>query len=137
MALLPVGKEVDDKLSSSWNLTQFVSQNCRGAKRGAWRHRFEGSEKRSCSREPDRPSSVSSSSSETDIRVSAKSSPPILAQSTAAGSLLTMADPSISYKDVLLQFAQLTQSEKQPGSPQVRSPFQTKRSGPSVGFVGV
>lgn len=79
----------------------------RRATRGAWRHRYDG-DKRS-SREQDRPPSVSSSSSEAEMRTSA-----------SAKGMLAMSDPSVSYKDVLLRFAELTQIEKQPGSPQVR-----------------
>ncbi|XP_069992056.1 serine-rich adhesin for platelets isoform X2 [Penaeus vannamei] len=78
----------------------------RRATRGAWRHRYDG-DKRS-SREQDRPPSVSSSSSEAEMRTSA-----------SAKGMLAMSDPSVSYKDVLLRFAELTQIEKQPGSPQI------------------
>lgn len=39
--------------------------------------------------------------------------------SASAKGMLAMSDPSVSYKDVLLRFAELTQIEKQPGSPQI------------------
>ncbi|KAK7066191.1 hypothetical protein SK128_009965 [Halocaridina rubra] len=78
----------------------------RRATRGAWRHRYDG-DKRS-SREHDRPPSVSSSSSDADTRTTPTSK-----------NLLAMSDPSVSYKDVLMRFAELTQIEKQPGSPQI------------------
>ncbi|XP_066983467.1 serine-rich adhesin for platelets-like isoform X2 [Macrobrachium rosenbergii] len=78
----------------------------RRAMRGAWRHRYDG-DKRSV-RDHDRPPSVSSSSSEADTRTTASNKNP-----------LALSDPSVSYKDVLLRFAELTQNEKQPGSPQI------------------
>ncbi|XP_042225044.1 uncharacterized protein LOC121868460 isoform X2 [Homarus americanus] len=78
----------------------------RRATRGAWRHRYDG-DKRS-SRDQDRPPSVSSSSSDADTRTTPSSK-----------GFLAMSDPSVSYKDVLLRFAELTQIEKQPGSPQI------------------
>ncbi|KAG7167328.1 hypothetical protein Hamer_G022796 [Homarus americanus] len=78
----------------------------RRATRGAWRHRYDG-DKRS-SRDQDRPPSVSSSSSDADTRTTPSSK-----------GFLAMSDPSVSYKDVLLRFAELTQIEKQPGSPQL------------------
>lgn len=91
--------------SSNFKLSSKPSVN-RRATRGAWRHRYDG-DKRS-SRDQDRPPSVSSSSSDADTRTTSASKP-----------FLAMNDPSVSYKDVLLRFAELTQIEKQPGSPQV------------------
>ncbi|XP_068211279.1 nucleolar and coiled-body phosphoprotein 1-like isoform X2 [Palaemon carinicauda] len=79
----------------------------RRAMRGAWRHRYDG-DKRSSGRDHDRPPSVSSSSSEADTRTTPSNKNP-----------LALSDPSVSYKDVLLRFAELTQNEKQPGSPQI------------------
>lgn len=78
----------------------------RRATRGAWRHRYDG-DKRS-SRDHERPPSVSSSSSDAETRTTPSNKNP-----------LAMSDPSVSYKDVLLRFAELTQIEKQPGSPQI------------------
>ncbi|KAB7496365.1 hypothetical protein Anas_02256 [Armadillidium nasatum] len=90
----------------------------RGAKRGAWRHKYEG-EKRGSPREPDRPSSVSSSNNETDLRLNSSLNPKAHLSNVNNNSPLTMNDSIVSYKDVLLQFAQLTQTEKSPGSPQI------------------
>ncbi|XP_045592045.1 uncharacterized protein [Procambarus clarkii] len=81
-------------------------QHIRRAARGAWRHRYDGDKR--TSRDQDRPPSVSSSSSDADTRTTPSSK-----------SFLAMSDPSVSYKDVLLRFAELTQIEKQPGSPQI------------------
>nr|XP_053649783.1 uncharacterized protein LOC128700546 isoform X2 [Cherax quadricarinatus] len=78
----------------------------RRATRGAWRNRYDGDKR--TSRDQDRPPSVSSSSSDADTRTTPSSK-----------SFLAMSDPSVSYKDVLLRFAELTQIEKQPGSPQI------------------
>ncbi|CAL4106840.1 unnamed protein product [Meganyctiphanes norvegica] len=79
----------------------------RGAKRGDWRRRYDGDRRSGTPQMPERPPSVSSSSSEADTRGGNNKSH------------LHMSDPNVSYKDVLLQFAQLTQAEKQPGSPQI------------------
>ncbi|XP_071527263.1 uncharacterized protein [Panulirus ornatus] len=78
----------------------------RRATRGAWRHRYDGDKR--ASREQDRPPSASSNSSDADTRTTPSSK-----------NLLPMSDPSVSYKDVLLHLAELTQIEKQPGSPQI------------------
>ncbi|KAK4293481.1 hypothetical protein Pmani_033826 [Petrolisthes manimaculis] len=82
----------------------------RRATRGAWRHRYDGDKR--AGRELERPPSVSSSSSEADTR-------PVPSGGQGTKGFLPMNDPSVSYKDVLLRFAELTQIEKQPGSPQI------------------
>ncbi|KAK3854431.1 hypothetical protein Pcinc_039095 [Petrolisthes cinctipes] len=82
----------------------------RRATRGAWRHRYDGDKR--VGRELERPPSVSSSSSEADTR-------PVPSGGQGTKGFLPMNDPSVSYKDVLLRFAELTQIEKQPGSPQI------------------
>lgn len=86
------------------------SPTSRRATRGAWRHRYDGDKR--AGREQERPPSVSSSSSEADTR-------PVPTAGQGTKGFLPMNDPSVSYKDVLLRFAELTQIEKQPGSPQV------------------
>lgn len=97
---------------NSFSNFKLSSKPCvnRRATRGAWRHRYDGDKR--TSRDQDRPPSVSSSSSDADTRITPSSKP-----------FLAMNDPSVSYKDVLLRFAELTQIEKQPGSPQVRKIF--------------
>ncbi|RXG72194.1 hypothetical protein Avbf_03253 [Armadillidium vulgare] len=68
---------------------------------------------------PTRPSSVSSSNNETDLRLNSSLNPKAHLSNVNNSSPLTMNDSIVSYKDVLLQFAQLTQTEKSPGSPQI------------------
>ncbi|XP_063853480.1 uncharacterized protein LOC135096140 isoform X2 [Scylla paramamosain] len=88
----------------------------RRATRGAWRNRYDGDKRPTPPhRDQERPPSVSSSSSDAESRTAGMPAglPP------SSKSLLTLNDPSVSYKDVLLRFAELTQIEKQPGSPQI------------------
>ncbi|XP_050700083.1 tau-tubulin kinase 1-like isoform X2 [Eriocheir sinensis] len=95
----------------------------RRATRGAWRNRYDGDKRppHAHSRDQDRPPSVSSSSSEAESRPTVPPGAPAqgLPVSAASKGSLALSDPSVSYKDVLLRFAELTQIEKQPGSPQI------------------
>ncbi|KAF2360781.1 Zinc finger MYND-type [Trinorchestia longiramus] len=88
----------------------------RGAKRGAWRQKYDnGSGKRGSGRGGDNGGDRSSS--------------------------LTLSDPTVSYNDVLLQFAQLTQQQNAekngPGSPQISIiPVSDSGSGGSSQYGG-